>query len=569
MKQRTSQQAPGAGLSASRGLSLTTKALVAGVAVFFLMLGVVYAVTHAILIRSFTDLEAQQLRKDVERARNSLQAEITALSNVTREWATWDDMYQYAETRAPAFEQSNLTESNFVQTRSAAVLVLNTAQQLVYGRGFNQKSKAFDALPPALLDYIRQNPEITRQEQPRPASGIALLSGRALVFAARPILHGDGSGPVHGTVLLCRSLEEEEITRLGESTRLHLTITPAAGGGGEGGQPVVRPVNDDEVLGSIFFPDYSGKAGVTIVVREPRDILNRGRRALFLVAAALVAIMLVMAAAGWYFHRRITRYLQTVVARLSSTAGRVQSAAEELSVRSATVAAGSAQQAAAVEQTSAAVATVAGLTRANSKRLEESDGSMRSSGEAMLRADALIDSVRQSITAVRGQTEQMDRVVKTIEGIAFQTNILALNAAVEAARAGSSGAGFAVVADEVRRLAQSSSEASRETGALIASSVKEIVTGAETAARAQQTFAAARDQRQQAELLLSSIARAVGEQAVQVEQISRSAAEVEDVTRRNGAATEQTSAGAQALHQEAQHINRVVAELCHLFGVQG
>jgi methyl-accepting chemotaxis protein len=115
-------------------------------------------------------------------------------------------------------------------------------------------------------------------------------------------------------------------------------------------------------------------------------------------------------------------------------------------------------------------------------------------------------------------------------------------------------------------LALSASEAARETGSLIESSVREIVAGAETAGKAQETFAAARDQRQQAETLLSGIARAVGQQVAQLEQISRSATEVEDVTQRNSAATEQTSAGAQALHREAQQINIIVAELGRIFG---
>ena len=544
--------------------SLVTKVLVAGGAAFLLLFGLVYAVTHAIITSSFAGLEAQQLQRDVERARNSLQTEITALGNVTREWATWDDMYAYVANANAAFEQGNLTESNFVETRSTVVLVSDVARKVVFGRGFDQKTKSFVPAPPALLEYIGRNPKIVSfANAAGSASGLILIGRRPLVFASRPILKGTGEGPVRGSVLLGRYLEDEEVARLAEATRLTLTITPIDAL--PSSQPAVA-VRDDVITGSTNYADYSGAAGVRISVREARDIVNRGRRALLMVALALLTIAAILGASAWFFERRISRYLQTVVARLSGTAENVGASAKELLSGSATIATGSVQQSAAMEETSSAVARVVDLSRDNSRRLQDSDERMLSAGEAMRQADRLLETLRQSITSVRGQAERMHCVVKTIEDIAFQTNILALNAAIEAARAGSAGAGFAVVADEVRKLAQSSSAAAQETGALIETSVRDIIAGADTAVKAREAFAEARDQRQRAEELLSGIARAVNEQVVQLEQIGRAVAEVEQITHRNGAAAGKTSTGADILHAEAQQINVISAELVRIFG---
>jgi methyl-accepting chemotaxis protein len=565
MKRPTQQDShTGKQLLLFREVSLATKVLSAGGAAFLLLFGLVYAVTHTIITRSFAGLEAQQLQRDLERARNGLQAEITALGNVTREWATWDDMYAYVENGNAAFEQSNLTESNYVETRSTVVLVFDASRKLVFGRGFDQKSKSFVPAPAGLLDYIGRNPNIVSfPDETKSASGLILIEGRPLVFASRPILKGTGQGPVRGSVLLGRYLEDEEVARLAEATRLTLAITPISDLSSSQANVAVQ---GDLVTGSTTYGDYAGTAGVRIVVREDRDIVNRGRRALQLVGFALLTIVAVLGASAFLFERRVSRYLQTVVARLGATAVNVQTEAQELFSGSATVATGSVQQAAAMEETTSAVASVVDLSRENSRDLQESDERMLSAGESMRRADGLLENLRESITRMRGQAERMYRVVKTIEDIAFQTNILALNAAIEAARAGAAGTGFAVVADEVRKLAQSSSTAAKETGALIEISVQDIVSGADTAVKAREAFAEARDQRQQAEELLSSIARAVQDQVSQLEQIGRAVAQVGQITHRNGAAAETTSTGAEALQAEARQINEIAAELVRIFG---
>ena len=555
------------GTSRLAGLSLTTKAFLAAAGAFLILFTTAYFLARSIVMRGFYSLETRQVVKDVERARNSLAAEITALANVTREWATWDDMYAFVETADPAFEKANLTENNYTQTRSTAILIVNTTGRVVYGRGFNQETKSFETLDPALVEYLRQNPKLTSTAEGHSASGIILLKGRPIVFAAKPIVKGSGSGTPRGVVVLTRHLESAEIKHLAEDTRLQLDIDPAnESAAALSTDPGVTITGPDTVRGAVLVPDYSGAPGVVITVSEPREIVATGRAAVSLAGFALAGFGILMGIAGWLVHRRISRYLNTVIARLLETAHKVQCAAEDLSGGSAQVAEGSVQQSAAIERTAVAVSGAVELGRANNLQLQESDSRMVAAGEAMKRADEFIDSLREKIASVRSQAERMHRVVKTIDDIAFQTNILSLNAAIEAARAGMVGAGFAVVADEVRKLAQSSSQAAAETGALIEASVCEIASSVDAAVKAQEAFASARDERQRAEVLLSEIARAVREQVTQLEHIGQSTSEVESVTHRNSAAAEQTSAGAMSLNSEARQINVVAAELAEIFG---
>src|SRR5689334_12179156 len=115
MTQKISRMAHGDGPNSRiSDMSLTAKAVVAAALLFSFFFALVYGATHTILMRSFADLERQQVSRDVERAVNALQADITALGNVTREWATWNDMYDYAESRNPEFERGNLTADNYI-----------------------------------------------------------------------------------------------------------------------------------------------------------------------------------------------------------------------------------------------------------------------------------------------------------------------------------------------------------------------------------------------------------------------------------------------------------------------
>jgi len=193
------------------------------------------------------------------------------------------------------------------------------------------------------------------------------------------------------------------------------------------------------------------------------------------------------------------------------------------------------------------------------------------------------DEMSTAMDAIRHSSDSISNIIKTIDEIAFQTNILALNAAVEAARAGSAGAGFAVVADEVRNLAGRCAKAAQETSALIEDSSKKSERGVrvneDVVKNLQQILKQAQlvDGRlqeisgnaEQVDHRMAEIATASGEQSQGVEQINTALTQMEKVTQSNAASAEQTSAAVTELSGQAHTLKDIAHHLLEVMGISG
>ncbi len=167
---------------------------------------------------------------------------------------------------------------------------------------------------------------------------------------------------------------------------------------------------------------------------------------------------------------------------------------------------------------------------------------------------------------INASSEQIAKIIKVIDQIAFQTNILALNAAVEAARAGEAGAGFAVVADEVRNLAQRSAQAAKDTASLIEDSIAKSQAGklqVDQVATAIRTITA---EASKMKVLVDEINLGSHEQSKGIGQISNSIHQMEKVTQSNAAAAEQTASAAQQLLAQSNSVKEVVDQLTSMVG---
>ena len=215
------------------------------------------------------------------------------------------------------------------------------------------------------------------------------------------------------------------------------------------------------------------------------------------VIVAAVGIGILMGAVmAWAITRSITRPIHRIIEGLSRIRGGVRRR-RQVSSSSQQLAEGTSQQAASIEETSSSLEEMSSMTKQNADNAGQANQLMVEVGKVIDKANDSMGRLTVSMQYITQASEETQKIVKTIDEIAFQTNLLALNAAVEAARAGEAGAGFAVVADEVRNLAMRAAEAAKNTANLIEGSVKRVKDGSAAGGQDQRGLPASRRQRRQ------------------------------------------------------------------------
>lgn len=251
--------------------------------------------------------------------------------------------------------------------------------------------------------------------------------------------------------------------------------------------------------------------------------------------------------------------LNELVVSIVNSAEQVASGANLVSNSSIALSQGATEQASSVEQLTASLEEIASQTTLNAQNAQTVNSSAKDVRDNAEAGNKRMKEMLNAMDDINKSSGSINKIIKVIDDIAFQTNILALNAAVEAARAGQHGKGFAVVAEEVRTLAARSAQAAKETTDLIEGSIRKVETGTKIANETAEALSKIVIEAAKAADLIESIAIASNEQAAAIEQVNQGIIQVSNVVQSNAATSEESAAASEELSGQAEQLREIVS----------
>lgn len=311
--------------------------------------------------------------------------------------------------------------------------------------------------------------------------------------------------------------------------------------------------------------DFNNKAAQ----QQSRGIDTDASHSMSVTIALSIGSFVAAILAGILITRGINARLRQVASGLNDGAAQVASASGQVSRASQSLAEGSSEQAASLEETSSSLEEMASMTKRNAESAQQAKELSNQTRTSADTGNAQMNEMRRAMDAIKNSSNDIANIIKTIDEIAFQTNILALNAAVEAARAGEAGAGFAVVADEVRALAQRAAQAAKETAGKIEDAIQKSNHGVVISDGVAKALGEIVDKAGKVDSLVAEIATASREQNEGIGQVNNAVGQMDKVTQSNAGNAEETAAAAEELNAQAQVMKENVIELLRLVGGSG
>ncbi len=256
----------------------------------------------------------------------------------------------------------------------------------------------------------------------------------------------------------------------------------------------------------------------------------------------------------------ISRAFNETMGQINTAASQVAEGAGYVSEGAQTLSIGSAQQSEAVENLATHISEVSDGIQKTAQGAKKASEISQKVGSNILDSHEKMQHMNAAIQKISARSTEIHNIIKTIEDIAFQTNILALNAAVEAARAGEAGKGFAVVADEVRNLASKSSEAAKDTTALIDQTVEAVEEGSGLAKETADSMMAVVENADEVNKLIEGIAQYSAKQAAATEEVIRGINQISDVVQSNMSTAEKSAAASEELSGQANMLRELVSK---------
>jgi methyl-accepting chemotaxis protein len=290
------------------------------------------------------------------------------------------------------------------------------------------------------------------------------------------------------------------------------------------------------------------------VLASARNLRNTSLAIGGLTLVAIIVVVLVVAT-------RISNPILAIARELRSSAEHTSGSSHEISTASEQLASAASEQAASLEETSASLEELSSMTKRNTEGAQQALKVAEASRTAAERGGRDMQAMVEAMQSIKASSDSIAKILKTIDEIAFQTNILALNAAVEAARAGEAGAGFAVVAEEVRALAQRSATAAKETSAQISASLQRSNHGVEICAQVARSFDEILGTTRTLNSLVGEITSSNGQQSAGIQQINTAVTAIDKTTQSTAAQSEESAAAARQLTHQSEQLQALASRL--------
>lgn len=258
--------------------------------------------------------------------------------------------------------------------------------------------------------------------------------------------------------------------------------------------------------------------------------------------------------------KNINGKLSDALSQINVSAEQVSSGSEQVSSGAQALSQGATEQASSISELSVTINEISHQIADNAKNAAEANQKAGIVGQETKESNERMQDMMKAMEDISTSSNQIGKIIKTIEDIAFQTNILALNAAVEAARAGAAGKGFAVVADEVRNLASKSAEASKNTALLIEHSLKAVENGTQIAANTASSLKSVVDGVTEVAETIQYITNASNDQAQSIEQVTAGVDQISSVVQTNSATAEESAAASEELSSQAALLKSLVSK---------
>jgi len=245
---------------------------------------------------------------------------------------------------------------------------------------------------------------------------------------------------------------------------------------------------------------------------------------------------------------------------IQTSTGQVSTGAKQVADGAQSLAQGSTEQASSIQELSASITEIATKTKENAEIAGRTSELSETIKQNALKGSGQMDDMITAVQEINEASQSISKIIKTIDDIAFQTNILALNAAVEAARAGQHGKGFAVVAEEVRNLASKSAEAAKDTGDMIQNSMEKAELGSQIAGGTAESLKDIVSGISESSELIAEIARASEEQSLGISQINTGIDQVAQVVQQNSATAEESAAASEEMSSQSTMLEELISQ---------